>query len=61
MWIESDKKLTREFNFKDFKEAISFINKVADISEKYNHHPEIYNAYNTVKISLILPNLQLSI
>ena len=52
MWIESDKKLTREFNFKDFKGAISFINKVADISEKYNHHPEIYNAYNTVKISL---------
>ena len=52
MWTESDNKLTREFKFNNFKDALLFINKVADISEKYNHHPEIYNVYNTVKLSL---------
>ena len=52
MWIESDNKLVREFKFNDFEEAISFINKVAEISERDNHHPEIYNIYNTVKLSL---------
>ena len=52
MWIESDNKLIREFKFNDFEEAISFINKVAEISERDNHHPEIYNIYNTVKLSL---------
>ena len=46
MWIESDNKLIREFKFNDFEEAISFINKVAEISERDNHHPEIYNIYN---------------
>ena len=34
MWIESDNKLIREFKFNDFEEAISFINKVAEISER---------------------------
>ena len=52
MWTESDNKLTREFKFNNFKDALLFINKVADISEKYNHHPEIYNFYNRVKLSL---------
>ena len=52
MWTESDNKLTREFKFNNFKDALLFINKVADISEKYNHHPEIYNVYNKVKLSL---------
>ena len=52
MWIESDNKLIREINFNDFEEAISFINKVAEISERDNHHPEINNNYNRVKLSL---------
>ncbi len=52
MWTESDNKLKREFKFNDFNEAISFINRIAVVSEKYNHHPEIYNVYNKVIISL---------
>jgi len=52
MWTKSDNKLTKEFKFNNFKDALLFINKVADISEKYNHHPEIYNVYNRVKLSL---------
>ena len=52
MWTESDNKLNKEFKFKDFNEAISFINRIAVVSEESNHHPEIYNVYNKVIISL---------
>ncbi|MEZ4103924.1 MAG: 4a-hydroxytetrahydrobiopterin dehydratase [Candidatus Paceibacterota bacterium] len=36
--------------FKDFKEAIDFINKVAKIADKLNHHPQITNTYSKVEL-----------
>jgi 4a-hydroxytetrahydrobiopterin dehydratase len=51
-WITKDNKLEKEFIFKDFVEAFAFLTKVAIVAEKQNHHPEIYNVYNNVKISL---------
>jgi len=36
----------------DFTQAIQFINKVAEVSESLNHHPEIRNVYNKVEIFL---------
>jgi len=51
-WITKDNKLVREFKFKDFTHAFSFLTKVAFAAEKQNHHPEIYNVYNNVIISL---------
>ncbi len=51
-WITEDNKLVREFKFKDFSEAFAFLTRVAIEAEKMNHHPEIYNVYNKVKISL---------
>ena len=44
--------LCKTFEFNTFKEAISFTNKVADIAEKHNHHPDITITYNRVSISL---------
>jgi 4a-hydroxytetrahydrobiopterin dehydratase len=38
--------------FKDFKEAFCFISKAALISEKLDHHAEIFNVYNKVTIKL---------
>ncbi|MEM9324013.1 MAG: 4a-hydroxytetrahydrobiopterin dehydratase [Bacteroidota bacterium] len=52
MWQEVDNKLTREFEFADFKEAFAFMTKVALVVEKVDHHPEWYNVYNRVKIEL---------
>lgn len=46
------KKIKRDFKFKDFKEAIAFINKVADIAEDEGHHPDIYVFYNKVTLEL---------
>ena len=51
-WDTNGKILTRDFEFKDFKEAFSFLAKVALIAESLNHHPEIWNVYNKVTLKL---------
>lgn len=38
--------------FKDFKQAMEFMNKVAVKAETINHHPNWYNVYNKVEIKL---------
>lgn len=52
MWKEENNKLTRSFEFKDFKTAMAFMNKVADVAEELNHHPWWSNVYNKVEIEL---------
>lgn len=49
---DSEHKLRRQFKFKDFKESIAFVNKVAEVAEKEGHHPDIYIFYNKVQIDL---------
>jgi 4a-hydroxytetrahydrobiopterin dehydratase len=51
-WSETGGFLQKSFQFKDFKEALDFINKVGQISESMNHHPEITNVYNKVTLKL---------
>ena len=52
MWKEKNNKLEKGFTFNNFKDALEFINKVGDLSERLNHHPEIYNIYNKVTLKL---------
>ena len=48
-----DKAIEKILLFKDFKEAIAFINKVADVAEAEGHHPDILLfGWNKIKISL---------
>lgn len=51
-WEEKDNKLVKNFSFKDFSEAFAFLTRVAIVAEKHNHHPEIYNVYNKISLSL---------
>lgn len=51
-WVEKNDKLKRKFEFKDFNEALVFINKLAPICESMNHHPEINWVYNKIEITL---------
>lgn len=44
--------LTKDFKFKDFISAWAFMNKVALLAEKIDHHPDWSNSYNQVSISL---------
>ena len=51
-WIKLRGKLVKSFKFKDFDNAIEFINNVALVSKQLNHHPKIINIYNVVDIEL---------
>jgi len=51
-WILEEGKLVRRFKFKNFKEAIAFVNKVADLAEEEQHHPNIsIYGWNNVKLT----------
>ncbi len=52
-WNRSGNSLEKEFEFKDFRQAVQFINKVADVAEAENHHPNILlHDWNKVRLSL---------
>ena len=44
--------IERELVFKNFNEAWGFMNRVALMAEKMDHHPEWFNVYKTVRITL---------
>lgn len=52
MWKEENNKLKRHLTFKDFRQAIAFINEVAVVAEEMNHHPWWSNAYNKIEMEL---------
>ncbi len=51
-WSIKDGKLNKMFEFQNFTQAFGFISKIAIEAEKINHHPELYNVYNKVRILL---------
>ena len=51
-WSIQDDKLYRAFKFRDFIAAFGFISQVAMLAERADHHPEWFNVYNKVAISL---------
>ena len=50
--IIDDKKISRLFKFKNFKEAMAFVNKVAQLAEEEGHHPDISISWNKVTLEL---------
>ncbi len=44
--------IARSFTFKDFNEAFAFMTRVALRAEKMDHHPEWFNVYNRVDVTL---------
>tara|TARA_B100001939_G_C16496964_1_gene427905 strand:+ start:32 stop:325 length:294 start_codon:yes stop_codon:yes gene_type:complete len=54
---DSREAIKRDFKFKDFKLAFSFLTLIAMKAEEINHHPEIENVYNKVSITLTTHDL----
>jgi ribonuclease HI len=52
MWQEDSNRLYKKITFKDFVEAFEFLNKLASLAEKENHHPVIKNKWNEVELWL---------
>ena len=51
-WSRDGDTIVREFEFTDFVDAIGFIAKVGVLAERRDHHPELSNVYNRVRIAL---------
>ena len=54
-WTFKDERgglITRDFVFHDFAQAFAFMAQVALYAEKHNHHPEWFNVYNRVSVTL---------
>src|SRR3954468_21479042 len=50
--VVNEHHLQKEYKFKDFREALAFTNRVGELAEKQNHHPDIYLAWGKVKLTL---------
>jgi 4a-hydroxytetrahydrobiopterin dehydratase len=49
-WEEVDGALQREFRFADFRGALAFVNRVGELAEAENHHPDIAIHWNRVTL-----------
>ena len=49
-WTEVDGALQREFEFAGFMDAVAFVNRVAELAEGENHHPDIALSYRRVTL-----------
>lgn len=56
-WRSEQGELRRTYNFKTFKESLRFVNEVALIAERENHHPDICLNYRHVTIALLTYDL----
>lgn len=44
--------IQRTYGFKDFVESMEFVNRVADLAEQHQHHPDILVRYNKVTLTI---------
>lgn len=49
-WSEVDGALERQFTFGNFAESLSFVNRVGELAEAENHHPDIRIEYSRVTL-----------
>jgi 4a-hydroxytetrahydrobiopterin dehydratase len=50
--VVNEHHLEKDYKFKNFKDALAFTNKVGELAESVNHHPDIYLAWGKVKLTL---------
>lgn len=55
-WARDGDAIAREFTFADFVGAMGFIVQVGVLAERANHHPNLSNVYNRVRIALSTHN-----
>jgi 4a-hydroxytetrahydrobiopterin dehydratase len=52
-WRREGDAIVRDLKFDDFRQAIAFVNRVADVAEEANHHPDLLvHAWNKVRLTL---------
>ena len=51
-WRRQEKEIQRKFKFQNFLESMKFVNQVAELAEKIDHHPDILIQWNRVTLTL---------
>jgi len=51
-WSLAEGAIVRQFRFRDFRQAMVFVNTVAAIANEQDHHPDIFISYNKVLVNL---------
>lgn len=51
-WTYENDKITKEYKFDNFRDAMAFVTRISFEAEDQVHHPELFNVYNMVRISL---------
>lgn len=51
-WAEVGGQIQRTFEFADFPAAVAFVNRIAEVAEERQHHPDIMIRYNKVTLAL---------
>ena len=51
-WSRRGDALTRTYQFRNFSDSLAFVNRVGELAEKVNHHPDIDIRYSKVTLSL---------
>ncbi|HEX8550483.1 MAG TPA: 4a-hydroxytetrahydrobiopterin dehydratase [Abditibacteriaceae bacterium] len=51
-WTQYNDEIGKTFLFADFGDAMVFVNRVAELAQEANHHPDIDIRYNSVKLAL---------
>ncbi|HEX2088063.1 MAG TPA: 4a-hydroxytetrahydrobiopterin dehydratase [Solirubrobacteraceae bacterium] len=52
-WREEGAELVRDFEFRNFADALAFVNRVGEVAEELNHHPDILlHGWNKVRLTL---------
>lgn len=51
-WKVENNVLSKRFEFKNFAEALEFVNRVGEIAENHDHHPDIYFGWGYAEINL---------
>ena len=50
--VIDERHIEKEYKFKNFRQALNFVNKVGELAEAQGHHPDIYLAWGKVKLKI---------
>lgn len=50
--VVNEHHLEKEYRFKDFREALEFVNRVGEVAEAEGHHPDIFLTWGKVRLTL---------
>jgi 4a-hydroxytetrahydrobiopterin dehydratase len=56
--VLDEQRLEKQFKFPDFRHALDFVNRVGEIAEEQNHHPDIYFTWGKARIQIWTHSVQ---